>query len=652
MCGLCYNLVQGVIHLKKYLKLLILFSLALFIILPLNIQGNGSDVTILFTHDFHDNHETYNTEIDGSIVERGGIARLSTAIKNEQKNSDPLIVDGGDYSQGTLFQSIFTTHAPTLHLFDKLGYDATTFGNHEFDFRPQGLADSLNAAAASNLSLQIISSNTNYDVDNKSAELSALEQAVNNYGVKDYTIVEKNGVRIGLMGLMGVEADSNAPMAEVIFDNYITGAKRVSASLKAEGVDMIVALSHSGTSSNAKQSEDEILAKEVGDIDLIVSAHSHSRLDEPIIVNNTAVVSAGRYGENLGKIVLQPNGDRWTISTYDLIPIDNTLAEDPEILEMIEDYKVNVNEQYLSKYGLSFNDVLAQSPFGFTPASQLAKTNTEEPLAHFIGDAYIDAVKQIEKENYVPVDIAVVPSGVLRDSITQGDVLVKDAFKILPLGVGKDGISGYPLLSVYLTGKEIKLAAEIDASISPILSFAKLYITGMSYELNPNRIILNKVTESHLFDGVNKSDINDDQLYRVVADLYSAQMLGVVNDMSYGLLSLAPKDANGELITNYEDHIIYDGNKQELKMWVALTDYLKASPKNSDGVPEIDMKYSAPQGYKIINNESAFFSRFTNMNMFAWLIIGVILFALLLLASIVYFVVRIIKKRRNKKQSL
>lgn len=174
----------------------------------------------------------------------------------------------------------------------------------------------------------------------------------------------------------------------------------------------------------------------------------------------------------------------------------------------------------------------------------------------------------------------------------------------------------------------------------------------MSYELNPNRIILNKVTESHLFDGVNKSEINDDQLYRVVADLYSAQMLGVVNDMSYGLLSLAPKDANGELITNYEDHIIYDGNKQELKMWVALTDYLKASPKNSDGVPEIDMKYSAPQGYKIINNESAFFSRFTNMNMFAWLIIGVILFVLLLLAAIVYFIVRIIKKRRNKKQSL
>ena len=64
------------------------------------------------------------------------------------------------------------------------------------------------------------------------------------------------------------------------------------------------------------------------------------------------------------------------------------------------------------------------------------------------------------------------------------------------------------------------------------------------------------------------------------------------------------------------------------------------------------MKYSAPQGYKIINNESAFFSRFTNMNMFAWLIIGVILFVLLLLAAIVYFIVRIIKKRRNKKQSL
>lgn len=105
---------------------------------------------------------------------------------------------------------------------------------------------------------------------------------------------------------------------------------------------------------------------------------------------------------------------------------------------------------------------------------------------------------------------------------------------------------GYPLISVYLTGKELKTAAEIDASVSDFMTTARLYSSGLNFTYNPNRMILNKVTDVYLDDGNGgRIELEDDKLYRVVADLYSGQMLSAVTDMSYGLLSLVPKYADG-----------------------------------------------------------------------------------------------------------
>ncbi len=80
----------------------------------------------------------------GEIKTIGGYARLNRAIKKErERNPNLLLVDAGDFSMGTLFQTIFASHAPQLRILGKMGYDVVTFGNHEFDFRAEGLADSL-----------------------------------------------------------------------------------------------------------------------------------------------------------------------------------------------------------------------------------------------------------------------------------------------------------------------------------------------------------------------------------------------------------------------------------------------------------------------------------------------------------------------------
>ena len=84
------------------------------------------------------------------------------------------------------------------------------------------------------------------------------------------------------------------------------------------------------------------------------------------------------------------------------------------------------------------------------------------------------------------VDVAVVPSGTIRDTYTKGDITVENVYNSFSLGIGKDGMAGYPLISTYLTGKELKLAAEVDASVSDFMTTARLYSSGLNFTYNPN----------------------------------------------------------------------------------------------------------------------------------------------------------------------
>jgi len=211
---------------KKYFRVVILL-LTIFLILgyskpSASVEKAGKTMTILFTHDLHDHFKPFNINQNGTVNEFGGYARLQTAI-NQEKELDPesLLVDGGDFSMGTLFQSIYATDAPQLRIMGQMGYDVVTLGNHEFDFRAQGLAESLKAAKNSGDKLpQIVISNLTYPSDkegNSSDSLRYLKLSALDYGLKDYTIIKRNGVKIGIFGLLGKDAASKAPMSEVEF---------------------------------------------------------------------------------------------------------------------------------------------------------------------------------------------------------------------------------------------------------------------------------------------------------------------------------------------------------------------------------------------------------------------------------------------------
>lgn len=622
------------------LALTVLFLTATVPALASEADGqNMTDAVILFTHDTHDH---FLPTPDGEGGEYGGYTRLATLLRQERERyPDAVTLDGGDFSMGTLYQSIYTTQAPELRALGAMGYDVTTLGNHEFDYRAGGLAEMLTAAVDSGDALPALVQ-ANYKPPQ---EDTASWQAWEYYGVQDYIILQRGGVNYGIFGLMGEVADSNAPMSGMEFEPIVPAAQRTVAALEEalgqmDGPSVIVCLSHSGTNEKGK-GEDYELARQVDGIDVIISGHTHTTLTEPIQVNDTLIVSAGAYTANLGELVLELDRDG-TVSGYhyQLFPVDETVSEDPAMKALANQFKPLVEQEYLSQFDLSFDQVLAETEFSFTPIEQFGAEHREDPLGNLIADSYVYAVQQAEGEDYIPVDFAVVASGVIRGSFAAGEITTSDAFNVSSLGSGADGSPGYPLISVWITGRELKDAFEVDASVTALMPEAQIYGAGMTWEWNPHRMIFNKVTDcAQILSDGSTSPIEDERLYRVVTGLYTGQMLGTVNDKSFGILAITPKDAQGNVITDYEAQIIHNRNGSEVKEWYALASYLQS-------MGQVDARYAAAEGRKVENATWNPLNLLKNLNLFGWLAVVLVVLVLLL---VIFLVVRLTGSKRRRR---
>ena len=553
---------------KKNISRLLLGFLLLFLLCPsespLAESSAGKQTDILFLHDTHSHLNSFSTAEEGQKVTLGGFARIQTLINlARDKNPDTLFLDAGDFSMGTLVQTIFHTDAAELLTLGTLGCDATTLGNHEFDYRSAGLAGALNAAVESGEPVpSIVLCNVDWaamEAEGLTADQQLLRDAFAAYGIKDYVILQKGDVRIAVLGVFGEDSLACAPTCALKFrDIKEAAADTVQTIREKETVDMIVCVSHSGTDTDENKSEDELLAKAVPEIDLIISGHTHTTLPSPIRHGDTYIVSCGSYGKNLGALSMSQNADgRWTMDACELIPVTDEIPPDNAAQAKIDSLMEKVDTSYLSDFHYTRNQVLAQNSVKFSTSDDLYTIHTEHNLGNLLSDAFAYAVNRAATSDPNPVDVAIVPSGCVRDTFAEGEITVEDVFNAYSLGIGPDGIPGYPLISIYLTGAELKTGSEIDASVSDFMPSARLYLSGCNFTYNPHRLILNKVTDCYLTDGSGgRKEIEDDRLYRIVCDLYSGQMLGAVTDVSYGILSVQPKFADGTPITDIEDAII------------------------------------------------------------------------------------------------
>lgn len=256
-------------------------------------EGKLHKLTILHTNDVHSRIEPF--PMDGGKNEgRGGIAKRAALInKIRQEEKHVLLLDAGDMFQGTPYFNYFGGELE-MKLMSKMGYDAGTIGNHDFD----GGIDGLHKQLTTQANFPLI--NCNYD----------FSDTIMNGHTKPYQIFQKGPLKIGVLGV-GVELEGLVPsplFKNTKYNEPIEKANYYASILKNEKkCDYVICLSHLGYSYKTKNKvSDTILAAETQNIDLIIGGHTHTFLEKPTTVMKdnevTLITQVGWAGMILGRL--------------------------------------------------------------------------------------------------------------------------------------------------------------------------------------------------------------------------------------------------------------------------------------------------------------------------------------------------------------
>lgn len=629
---------------KKLLSVTVVLLLLIGIFPYGFADPDGIELRILYTGDIH------------SSFQNAG--RLKTLI-DELRTDNTIYVDSGDIAMGTLLQAGFSTDAFELRLLGKLGCDVVTVGNHEWDYGGYGFAAEMNKAAELRDSGETLPAFVQANLDfsgELTEEQEAVKEALDRFGFSEYTVLDIGGIKTAVFGVIGYEAIDDSPTSGMVFSDYISASSEIVKKIKAEeNPDCIICLSHSGTTGDGVTGEDFDLIKAVPDIDVVISGHSHTLYPDAIVRDGTVLVSSGSNMEQLGKLDLIIGKDGISVAGNELIPIDESIPSDPETDALLSSFNAHIADTYLSDYGVTPDQVIAHSSIDFMPLDDMYASHQEYPMGNLIADSYF---YEAERNGITDIDVALVGLGTIRGSFSQGDITVGDAFEICSLGVGGDGSAGHPLLGGYATGKDLKLLCELDASLGAFVSSIKMSYSGLNVKYNEKRIIMDRVTDIQLVrrDG-STEPIENDRLYRFAANMYAANMLGMVNDLTKGILKITIRGKDGNPVDDLYSLALKDENGTEIKEWVAFMNYLHSFDEKN-GIPEIPEElYSAPLGRKIKSSDGSLSAVLSSPGVAVWIAAALILIVLLLLFLLCLLIrtaVRAIiraKRRRSGKSS-
>ena len=577
--------------------------------------------TILHTNDMHSNFigmgpaSDYTPFTLNDDKTRGGYARLATVIATRRKarsgEGPVLTLDAGDYSMGTAFAAASREIGGELKLMARMGYDATTFGNHEFDLGPDGLGKAIGVASKAGRIPAVLSSNTDFAAND--ATLTGLRQLSKAGLIRRYLVIERGGMRFGLFGVLGKEAQIYTNGGAVKFPDAIESAREMVKVLReTEKVDVVIALSHGGVEKGKdgrySDGDDVRLPKAMPGSDIVIGGHSHTELKEAIIVNGrTPVVQTGLEGKNLGELVITLEGGNLKVESYRLHPIDDSIAGDRAIADEIEKLKKSVTAAVFASRGYSIDQPLAVAP------RDLPNTYTDIAASTLLANLITDAFRSATK-----ADIGFTANGMIRAPLKRGKTGVQtvyDVFAVAPLGAGVvDSTAGSALVTGYFTGLELKNLLEfflVDNPAHPGEYFPRA--SGMRFRYDKSRPMFDVVTaieQGDLDRGYRAIDISgkDERLYSLTCPLMLGVILVAIPKYTKGKLPLAAKNKAGQPLTSRvealdtpHDNSGYllappgtvdknsvatgagNGAVSEIKEWQAIMDHLRSLPVKSKG---------------------------------------------------------------------
>lgn len=565
---------------------------------------------VLHTNDTHSHlvgwgpNAEYTPESVNDDLTVGGVARTMALISEiRAANSDQvLLFDGGDWMNGDLFMLLAQTDPAELQTFQMLGYDAVALGNHEFDQGPAFLGDMIAKADALGVTVPILAANVVANPEDPADD--SLELALDSGRIQSTTVLTlDNGLRLGLFGVIGDDAQSITPgIAPASFAPQAETAQASVASLQAEGVDLIFALSHSGVTEDPATSPDNQLAVAAPEINVIVGGHSHTELPGTLTQGTTTILQAGSYGRYLGELHLAWDGETLEVESYALHEIDDSILGDTTVTAQIAVFQAELDAGPLAELG----HTLAE-PIMSVPDDVVTEQCVESGMGEFITDAYLTTMNARNPAD--PIDFAFESQGVVRDDLLVGNSGIQsfsDVFRVLPLGSGEDDVPGYALVDFYVTAGEILDVCEVTASISP--GYGCNYfieVAGLRCNLDMTHGSFNRARSIDRWTGTEwepmDSSAANTELYHVAVDSYVASLMGILGGLTYDAIVITAKDAAGTPYTDVvEMRFDADPNTdgvQELKLWQALLEYGQGQPDtDGDGLPNVPDVYLGGQG--------------------------------------------------------
>ncbi|HBQ35246.1 MAG TPA: multifunctional 2',3'-cyclic-nucleotide 2'-phosphodiesterase/5'-nucleotidase/3'-nucleotidase [Rhodobacteraceae bacterium] len=451
-------------------------------------------LTILHTNDFHARFEPISKYDSGCSEEKnlegkcfGGSARLVTAVADARaRSNNSILVDGGDQFQGTLFYTYYKGKV-AAEMMNKMGYDAMTVGNHEFDDGPEVLRGFMDA-----LDFPILMSNA--DVTREPLLAEKLPKSV---------VIERGGEKLGLIGLTPEDTHELAsPGPNITFGDPVAAVQAEVDKLTAQGVNKIIVLSHSG------YLVDQKVAAETTGVDVIVGGHSNTLLSNtldkakgpyPTMVNNTAIVQAYAYGKFLGELNV----------TFDSDGNITQAVGEPIIMsgEVVEDSTTKARISELAQPLEEIRQKVVASAAGPIDGNRDNCRVKECEMGNLVADAMLARVKD------QGISIAIANSGGIRSSLEAGKVTMGDVLGVLPF---QNTLSTFQI-------KGAGVIAALENGVSQVEEVKGRFpqVAGIKFTWDPS-VAPNegRIVQVMVADGDSWAAIDPDKVYGVVTNDY------------------------------------------------------------------------------------------------------------------------------------
>lgn len=471
---------------KKYFGLLLAIVLVFQMVAFVSAEEVTTDswnLTIMHTNDTHAHLEH--------------MAKRFTAVKEiraEVENS--ILLDAGDVFSGTLFFTKYLGKAD-LDFMNQLGYDAMTFGNHEFDKSSVELADFVKDAK-----FPFVSSNIDFTKDAalKGYVGGDLSDSAENGKIYNAIILDVNGEKVGLIGLTTLETIAIAsPSKDLVFNDYVESTKAAKAALEKEGINKIIVLSHLGVD------EDRKLAAAVEGLDIIVGGHTHTELKEPEVYGTTAktlVVQANEYGKFLGRVDVTFNA-AGEITAYDgklLNMQTDEFAEDPAVVAAIKAYEGPIDEMK--------KEVVGYTSVALEGSRSLVRTQ-ETNLGNLITDSMLAKGKAL-----AGAQIVITNGGGIRASIEQGTITLGDVRTVQPFDNA--------FVTLEMTGAQI--LASLEHGVSKVETAAGQFphVAGLKFKYDSSKAPGSRIVSVVVNTEAGYVDLDPKSTYIVATNAFMA----------------------------------------------------------------------------------------------------------------------------------